>query len=331
MKSQHLILALVMMVMAVVSGCATGGGGSGNKNSRGTLTAATSEAAQGQPAEEPKGRGEGRTRTKNEVYETPYAEEPDDDDGGGVLDAVGGFVWGLFSGDDDEPEYTYPPANQPPDTPANADYNEFGLPADENETQEKTTRAKGEKSQGPQPKSMIFWYSPSWLAGDAIQGFSNFSLLYSVNKSRKVRVHVGPYYGVGSIGNQGNLRAGLESIAEWGVDTGLRMYLNPENQGRELYGLAGLRLGFMDWVYTNPLELPNGAGGMETIPDDGVGVFTPYLGLGTSFLKAGKFQVGVSFTLGLRMTLEETFKGFQNDVFPTVGEYRLNMEASYFF
>lgn len=325
MKPQYIILVLVWIVMVLVSGCATGGGSSsssGSKKSRGSLSAATSQAAKKEPEEESRGSNEGRTRTKNEVYETQYAEETDDDGGWGVL----GFLFGWVFGGDDEPEETYEPVYYSTDTPANSSYNEFGTSADGSGPQ-----AKEQKSQAPRPKSLIFWYSPSWLAGDAIQGFSNFSLFYSVTTSRKVRVHIGPYFGMGTIGNQGNLREGLQYLDEWGLDSGFRVFLNPENPGREMYGMMGMKIGAYDWKYTNPIEAPDGGGGTTTLTHDGVAVFTPYLGLGTSFVKAGNFQMGVSFTLGVQLPMDETFEGYDNDVFLSVGEYKLNLEASYFF
>ena len=55
------------------------------------------------------------------------------------------------------------------------------------------------------------------------------------------------------------------------------------------------------------------------------------IGIGASLLQTKSVHLGVNFTAGARFTGNKTIEDFENDVFQTVVEYKLNFEASFFF
>jgi len=332
-----LALVLCLAVLVELTGCATGKDTRRTKGSRGKLSDATAEAA---GEEEGKGRGEGRTRTKGDAntdkndesdYEVYYEEESD----GGTPFLIGLILSIFTGGDDDGKEESYKNRESYPSEYGEAgdrawnSYSEFG-PYEEGED------GNGEKSGDDggfdvRRSNLNAWYSRSWFAGDAIKNFSTATLMYSVYRGTRYRANIGLYYGRGNPGSQQNLEEGLRGINEWGLDLGARGYLTPGHSLMGVYVLLGLRLGAMTWSYTNALTVPDGTGGLEQLSTDGIPLFVPYIGIGTSLLQTESVHLGVNFTVGGRLTGNETFENFENDVFQSIAEYKLNFEASIFF
>jgi hypothetical protein len=217
------VLVLGLALLTGLTGCATGGGGS-----RGSLGDAVAESAD-EKEEEAHGRGQGRTRTKNDVSTSDsqdddqdfYSEDESDDDGSWLA----GLIWGLFSGGNED---EYDPGS-----------------ADKDEEEEKNTRP-----------NLIFWYSMSHLAGDAIQGFSTGTLAYSSFRGPRFRGHIGFYFSKGTLGGQENIREGISWLREFGLVTGFRHYYTDDQSFMGFYFLGELELGAMSWSYTNPIEAP---------------------------------------------------------------------------
>ncbi len=323
------LLVLCLAVGLVMAGCASGGG-----SSRGSVSDATAQATQ---QEEPKGREEGRTRTKNDVHEPGYYDGSqgvylEEESGGGNF--LVGLVASLFSGGDDDEEY------DPYDYP---DFKESQAEARDEELQTNAAEFglepvnKGDDSEDDQGgiditrSNLSLWYSRSQLAGDAINSFSQFTLMYSGYTGTRYRAHGGLYYGRGQRGSQPNIQEGIRWISEAGLDVGSRGYLTPDHSLLGFYLMIGMRVGALYWSYSNAVETTDGTGAPESISKDGVLIFTPYAGLGTSLLQTKRVHFGVSFTVGGRLSLTRTFEGFDNDLFKPVGEYKLNIEASLFF
>ena len=320
-----LALTLGLLVVVGLAGCATGGGSS--SRSRGSLSGAMAES-EGKDEEEATGRGEGRTRTKNEVYTSNDNEDNyyyEEESGGGGSFLVG-LITSLFtgSGDDEEPpelSSAYLTDYSETGNRTWADNGEFGSNDDEDD----------DDSQDIKGSNLNFWYSRSHLAGDAIQSFSNYTLMYSWYTQPRYRAHAGFYYGRGKVGSQANVKDGLRWISEAGVDVGSRGYFTPEHSLLGVYALVGIRVGAMYWSYNTALESVADDGTPEQISKDGLMIFVPYAGIGTSLLQTKSVHLGVNFTVGGRLTVDKTFKNYENDVFPHVGEYKLNIEASIFF
>ena len=300
-------LLLFFAVLAMLTGCATGGGGGGSSGgSRGTLSDATARSA-GQ--EEPETRETERSRSRNEIF-TPdshddysdndfqdYSTEDDSEDEGSWLS---GLVWGLFTGGDDG--------------------GGFEEADDGNDEKIELTR-----------HNLNLWYSRSHLAGDTIQGFSTWSLMYSGFGSPDFRGHVGAYGGRATLGYQPNIRDGIRRLSEYGLLLGGRKYITADNSFMGFYFLLGLNLGGMFWSYTNPIEAPSPDGGVEYISDDSIFVITPSVGLGTSLIQTRFVHLGASITTGVQFPTGKTGEGFENDLFQDMGEFKLNLEASIFF
>jgi hypothetical protein len=309
------ILCLAVLVM--LTGCATGGGSSDSSGgrSRGNLSDAVAQSAQ---KDDSQGRGNGRTRSRNEASTSDSDEEnsskdddnswndddyqdyanDDDSDGGGSW--LSGLTWGLFSGGDDD-----------------GDSPEAGAEAGEDA---EITR-----------NNLNLWYSKSHLAGDTIQGFSTYSLMYSGFRGPKFRGHLGVYYGRATLGNQDNIQEGIRRISDFGVLTGFRHYFTANHSFMGFYFLMGLDLGVMSWSYTNAIEVPAEDGGTEFISDDDILMLSPSIGLGMSLIQTKVVHFGVSMSTGVRLHLGKTFQEFENDLFKDVGEFQLNLEASIFF
>lgn len=331
-------LALVLVMLALMTGCATGG----SSGSRGSLSKASAESA---GKEDSKGRTrsdndtQGRSRTKTDhqgqTYQEDYYEE--EDSGGGFLI---GLLVSLFSGDKEEEEYEeydpydYKTFTDSDNTPeeyepwTNAD--EFGLPPEDEGSQ-----VEGEPEQGGgldmRRSNLNFWFSPSTLNGDAIQGFTTYTLMFSAYTGRQYRAHAGLYYGRGKKGSQPNIQEGIRWISEAGIDLGTRGYFTSDRSQLGFYMILGLRTGAVSWSYANAIEVSNEDDTIETISNDSLWLFVPYVGLGSSLLQTQKVHLGLNFTVGGRIYTDRTFEDFENDLLKDGLEYKLNFEASFFF
>ncbi len=336
-----LALAMSLSLLASLAGCATGSGSkrshssSGSSGSRGSLTDATSGST---GKEQGESRGEGRTRTRNDTNTSStdtyssnddddyYYEEEDSDGGGGFLV---GLLLSLFSGGDDDEE----PQEEPrPDLP---DYSQSGnrtwVDNGEFGTYDDDQSSGGGGGRDIKRSNLNFWYSRSHLAGDAVQGFTSYTFTYSWYTAPRYRAQAGFYFGPGKTGSQPNVRNVFSKISEAGIDIASRGYFTPEHSLLGVYAIVGLRAGAMYWSYYTPLESVADDGSVETISDDGIILFVPYIGLGTSLLQTKSVHVGVNFTLGSRLYTDKTWERYENDLFKHVGEYKLNIEASIFF
>jgi hypothetical protein len=331
-----LALILCLAVLVELTGCATSSNRK-TRGSRGKLSDATAEAA---GEEEKKGRGEGRTRTKDDAntynnddsdYEV-YEEEESD---GGTPFLIG-LILSIFTGGDDDEEDSYDNRESYPSEYGEAgdrawnSYSEFG-PYEEEEDGSEGKSGDGGGGLDIRRSNLNAWYSRSRFAGDAIENFSTVTLMYSVYRGTRYRANIGLYYGRGNPGSQQGLQEALRWINEWGLDIGARGYLTPDHSLMGVYVLTGLRLGVMNWSYTNAITVPDGTGGLEQLSNDGLPLFVPYIGIGTSLLQTKSVHLGVNFTLGGRINGNSTIEDFDNDVFQNVAEYKLNFEASFFF
>jgi len=333
-----LVPVLCLAILVELTGCATGNSNRRTKGSRGSLSDAKAEAA---GEEEQKGRGEGRTRTKGDGgtynnddsdYEVYYEEESD----GGTPFLIG-LILSIFTGGDDDEDESYDNRNSYPSEYGEAgdrawnSYSEFGPYEDEEDGSGEKAGDKGGGGLDIRRSNLNAWYSRSRFAGDAIENFSTVTLMYSVYRGTRYRGNIGLFYGRGSPGSRQGLQEALRWINEWGLDFGGRGYLTPDHSLMGVYVLLGLRLGVMNWSYTNALTVPDGTGGLEQLSTDGVPFLVPYIGIGTSLVQTKSVHLGVNFTLGGRFTGNETYEDFDNDVFRNVAEYKLNFEASIFF
>ena len=336
-----LVLILCLAVLVELTGCATSSSRK-TRGSRGKVSDATAQAAQ---QEEGKGRGEGRTRTKGDAgnynskasktNDSDYEVYYEDDSGGGTPFLIG-LILSIFTGGDDDDKQernndreSYPSEYGEAGNRAWNSYSEFGPYED------------GEDGSGGESgddggfdirrSNLNAWYSLSRFGGDTIEKFSTVTLMYSVYRGTRYRANIGLYYGHGNPGSQQNLEEGLRGLDEWGLDIGARGYLTPGHSMMGVYILTGLRLGVMNWSYTDPITVPDGSGGLEDLSGDGVGLVVPYIGIGASLLQTKAVHLGVNFTLGGRLNSNKTMEDFENDVFKDVAEYKLNFEASFFF
>ncbi len=331
-----LALILCLAVLVELTGCATSSNRK-TRGSRGKLSDATAQAA----GEEEEGRDEGRTRTKGDAsssknddsdYEVYYEE----DSGGGGTPFLIGLILSIFSsGDDDDKDErnnnreSYPSEYGEAGDRAWNSYSEFG-PYEDGEDGSGGISGDG-GGFDIRRSNLNAWYSLSRFGGDAIENFSTVTIMYSVYRGTRYRANIGLYYGRGNPGSQQNLEEALRSLDEWGIDFGARGYLTPGHSMMGVYILTGLRLGGMTWSYTDPIPVPDGSGGLEDLSSDGVGLLVPYIGIGASLLQTKSVHLGVNFTAGARFTGNKTIEDFENDVFQTVAEYKLNFEASFFF
>jgi len=180
--------------------------------------------------------------------------------------------------------------------------------------------SSSDEFQGESPNA-ILWLSRANLGGNTISYMNTATLLYSDFRGSHLRTHVGLYYGRGRNGSSHLIQDGVDSIYEVGVDFGGRVYFTPRHTLVGLYFQFGLRYGSLNWSYAEGAEL-NG---------DGVSMFTPYVGAGSSFLQIDSLHLGGSVTYGSRISGSDTQAEYENDLFVDVGELRLNLEMSVFF
>jgi hypothetical protein len=175
--------------------------------------------------------------------------------------------------------------------------------------------------------------SRSNLAGDAIEGFSDVTLMYAGSPDSLSRYagQLGLYYGRGRLGAREDIQEGIRWISEAGLEIGARRYFARTGHATGFFWLTGLRFGAMWWSYARSFELEDEEGGTVSGSSDGTMYGTPYFGLGASFLPTRSFAIGVSATAGCRFTGNDTFKGLNNDLFKDVGEFSLNFEVAWFF
>ncbi len=320
-----LFLALaILLVIAILSGCSTGGGG----HSRGSVSNAADRAAE---EEERASRGTGRrTRTKDDHQSSSSDLFIDDEDDEGSF--LGNLVLSIFfsGGDDEDENQADHPVSADSETPADQPrYNEFAF-SDHSDEDPYPTLTSARDTSTTYRHNLIVWYSQAALGGDTIENVSTVSLLYSGYSGKRFRGHAGLYYGKGDKGSQARVQAGIRDISEFGVDIGGRDYLTPHHTLMGFYLLFGARAGFLSWSYTNGIQAPT-SNGTETIDNDAVFLFTPYIGVGSSIVQVKQFHLGASVSWGPRITLFKTLESFDNDLFRDVGELRLNFEMSSFF
>lgn len=300
------VLFLGLALLMGQAGSATGSGGS-----RGSLSGAVAESA-GDTEEEAVGRGQGRTRTRTEVstsdsqdgYQDDYQENYYEEDSGDGIPWLFAWIWGLFSGGEKDGH-----------TPGSADNEE----------------KKEEKEEKNPRHNLIFWYSMSHLGGDAIQGFSTFALAYSAFRGPRFRGHIGLYFSEATLGSQEKVREGISWLRDRGLVTGFRHYYTHDRSSMGFYFLTELDLGVMSWSYTHRIEVPAEDGGTVFISGDDLFVITPSIGLGMSVVQTKVVHLGASLSYGVRFPVGKTFRGFENDLFQNVGEFKLKLEASIFF
>ena len=316
------LLLTAAACLLLLSGCATGGGG----RSRGSVSAVAARAE----ADDNPARGSGRTRTKTD-RERPTSEdhwpeeyvENEDDDGSFLADLLVGLFTG---GDDDDDDDIAIRFSDSPDSAIPLDssgYSEFGLAAeDAGDLPHRDAAADPTPANGP--NNLIIGLSLANLAGDTIESLSTISLMYSTFVGPRVRGHAGLFYGEGAKGEQDVVQNGLTSVREFGADIGARRHLSDRDAAVETYLLIGLRIGALRWNYWQPVMFADGT----SVASDGVLVLTPYVGLGGTFMRWEPLAIGAGISWGPRITLAETFENFDNDLFPSVGELRLTIEAS---
>ncbi len=192
-------------------------------------------------------------------------------------------------------------------------------------------------SENPEEDGTLFqrgpsvWYSQSKIAGDAIRGFSSFTLMYGGYPVTRIRGDIGLYYGKGKLGSQQDIQEGVRNIDEIGGEINGRFYLTSDHTLLGIYLLGGIRWGMMRWSYTNEFEVPNEDGGTDTISSDSVEMWTYFAGLGISLLQTKVVHLGACATAGFRASKDMTFQDFDNDVFKDVGETRLSLVACIIF
>ena len=155
--------------------------------------------------------------------------------------------------------------------------------------------------------------------------------MYGDFPAKRVRVDIGLYAGHGRRGSQPNVQEGIRSINEVGLELNGRFYFTPAHTLMGAYVLGGLRWGILDWNYSKDIAAPDEDGKIQMISGDQVEQVTYFIGLGTSLLQTKAVHLGVSATAGIRVFDPTTFEDFENDLFKDVGEFRLNMVASFHF
>lgn len=180
-------------------------------------------------------------------------------------------------------------------------------------------------------KSVVFSISRSEIGGDALEGFSDYTLMWANGPQEMMRINIGLYYGRGSVGEEPDLQDGVEWISEAGLELGFGAYLSPDRSPVGIFIPFGLRVGAMFWSYTYPAEVETEDGGTEILTEGGGLVLTPYIGLGTSLLQTRRINLGLSITVGYRFTWGEAGHDFDDLLFEDVGEIRFGFEAGFYY
>ncbi len=291
MKGGICRLLVLVMGLAILASL-TGCASGGSRRSRGKLSDATAEAAGKDKESE---LVQNRAPTENEIYPSQSYEE----------------IYKSNSQENELSQPSSPPVNIIVTDSDNSGSNEedvFGLQS------------------GP---SILL--SQSNLAGDAIRGFTSFTIMYGGFPADRIRLDLGLYYGHGRRGSQQNIQEGIDSIDEVGVEVNGRYYFTPDHTLVGIFVLGGFRWGLMRWSYTNDIEWPNEDGGIDRISNDMVEMWTYFIGLGTSLLQTKVLHLGACATAGVRVSNDLTFEDFDNDVFKDVGEIRLSLVACIIF
>lgn len=153
------------------------------------------------------------------------------------------------------------------------------------------------------------------IAGDNYDGFGMFAVEGGTfNRSLKT------YFSLALVGMTVNLTETSPLVDavkdEWegAFDISARYYVTPSHTFTGLYGLGGVRFGYLFWRYANPIEVETDVG-VETISSDHIGFFAPYVGVGTSLVQVSWFRFGVNASVGVNLYSGVTNEGFDNDIF----------------
>jgi len=312
------ILVLVTMLVAT-GGCAVTGGRDGARDgdhdgsrSRGSLSAATDEAAARAAGEEPDAVTARRERWEYEDVELPEPVM----DGNELVPADDDIDFDY--GDDEDDAGDGPNALESLLTDVLVGRETAGGPA---------VAATGRDGSGVTPilaGGPQLRLSRTRPAGDAMGDISTVTVAYVVRAAPRSAGVIGGFYGRPEKGTQPTVSEGVKRFTEFGLDVGGRGYLTSDHTLLGLYAMLGARLGVLHWSFAAPVT-------EDAIESDSLFFGTPYGGVGVAVLQTKLFHLGVSGEWGLRIMPRRTVEAFDNDLYPSRGEWRLNLEATLLF
>lgn len=111
-------------------------------------------------------------------------------------------------------------------------------------------------------------------------------------------------------------RHGMNDVFELTAGLAGRYYFTPSHVAAGPYALAGVRGGAVFWDYAAPV-LVDEYGWVSEVASDRLGTWSPYMGMGVSFLRDKPVQLDLGVVTGLQFFNGYTYEGFRNDVFDT--------------
>ena len=168
------------------------------------------------------------------------------------------------------------------------------------------------------------------ISGDAFNGFGLGGLQVGGRPTPRTRID-GTLFGIPTrLTRQGSLGGGLRNEIEIAADVSARYELTPDDVAIGVYPIVGFRMGTLLWDYASPIVVDD-VDGPKKIEDDWLSYYAPYAGLGTSFLRAQHFQMGVNLTGGFRFYEDHTQEGLRNDTFRKANFFQVMLETTYRF
>jgi hypothetical protein len=122
--------------------------------------------------------------------------------------------------------------------------------------------------------------------------------------------------------------SGLKDPTGLSIDLSGRGYLTPKHTFMGVYGVAGIRYGYMWWYYRNPIQVIEHHE-TRTLRHDGLQMFGAYTGLGLSVMQIRHVHLGGNVIGGFQAYKNETSQGFDNDLIRPQGYVQLRIEMSY--
>jgi hypothetical protein len=122
---------------------------------------------------------------------------------------------------------------------------------------------------------------------------------------------------------------GLRNGQELTVGGTLRLDLTRNHTFAGVQLIGGFRGGWLMWNYHNPIWIEDEYGDLIEAGHDDVVTYTPYAGLGFSFIRTSHFHFGADLITGFTFFESYTDQGLQNDLFKATQRTELRVGVSF--
>ena len=120
----------------------------------------------------------------------------------------------------------------------------------------------------------------------------------------------------------------FDAPSELSLDLSARYRPDRDAWSLGLEPLAGVSFDVVSWSYHEPI-LVSDAGPAQRVRDDDLSAVSPYLGVALPLVDTRRVRLGLALKAGVSFYGRHTDAGLRNDLFPTTGFARLQIETAF--